>query len=110
LNNFKKENAMPRYLVIWEMDRSKIPADPKEHMMLMKNLSDMTKKWLKDNPGSQWGMSLDAGRGYALHTSAETWQDMSKHLLSFGPYIKGDFMQVLSIEEADEVLKSMMQQ
>ncbi len=101
---------MPRYLVLWEMDRSRIPSDQNERMMLMKNLSDMTKKWLKENPGSQWGMSFDSGRGFALHPSTETWQGLSKHLLMFGPYIKGEYFQVVTIEEAEEVLSSMMPQ
>ena len=101
---------MPRYLVEWEMDRSKMPADQNERGMLFQKLTEMVKQWLKANPGGQWGMSFDASRGFALHTSAETWQGMAKHLMTFGPYIKGDFFQVMSIEESEEVLKSMMQQ
>jgi hypothetical protein len=101
---------MPRYLVLWEMDMSKMPTDTTEQAMLLQKMSAMTKQWLKDRPGAQWGMSLDASRGFALHTSAETWKDMAKHFMSFKPYIKGDHFEVLSIEEADEVLKSMMPQ
>lgn len=101
---------MPKYLNIWEMDTSKMPTDPNERMMLIKKMSDMTKQWLKERPGSQWGMSLDGSHGFALSSGTGTWQDIAKSTMSFAPYVKSKVFQVISIEESDEVLKSMMQQ
>ncbi len=78
--------------------------------MLLKKMSDMTKQFLKDRPNSQWGISIDGSMGFGLSSPTATWQEMSKTALSFVPYIKAKVFQVMSIEESDEVLKSMMQQ
>ena len=101
---------MPRYLSIWEMDRSKVPADPKERMAFLKKMLEMTKQALKDNPGSQWGISISGTEGFALSPARRKWQDAAKGAWTFAPFIKGKILQVMSAEEAEDVLNSMTQQ
>ena len=100
---------MPRYLYIWEIDASRMPADQSERMMIVKKMSDMTKEWLKDRPGSQWGLSLDGLQGYALSAPNASWLEFTTAVQMFLPNVKSKVFQVVSIEETDEILKSMMQ-
>ena len=101
---------MPKYLNLWEVDTSRMPSDPNERMALLKKMAEMTKQFLKEKPGSQWGMSLDGSQGFSLSSGSGTWQEMSMSMMAFAPYIKSKVYQVMSIEEAEELLKSMMKQ
>ena len=101
---------MPKYLNVWEIDTSRMPADAKERMMLINQMMEMTKQWLKERPGSQWGISLDGRTGFALSSEKVTWQQVAQSVISFAPYVKGTIHQVMSIEEAEEVFKSLSQQ
>ena len=100
---------MPKYLNLWEVDMSRMPTDQNERMATMKKMLEMTKQFLKEKPGSQWGMTLDGSQGFSMSSGAGTWQEMSMSMMAFVPYIKSKVYQVMSIEEAEELLKSMMQ-
>ncbi len=100
---------MPRYLNLWEVDTTKMPTDPNERMMVIKKMNDMTKQTLKDHPGSMWGLSLDGLQGYSLSSPTATWQDMTKIMRMFSPYVKFKVLQVIDIDENGEVLKAMAQ-
>jgi len=100
---------MPKYLNIWEIDTSKMPADPKERGPLLNKMLDMTKQMLKEKPGSQWGISLDGNMGFFLSSARGKWQDVAQSTLAFAPYVKSKIFQVMSAEEAEENLKSMAQ-
>jgi len=99
---------MPRYLDIWEIDMTKVPTDPDERMALVTKMHDMTKQWLKEHPGSQWGISLDGTEGFALSSARAKWQDIAAVAAVFQPYIKSRIFQVMSAEEIEEVRNSMM--
>ena len=73
-------------------------------------MMDMTKQWLAGHPGSQWGISLDGNTGFALSPARGKWQDVATTTMMFAPYVKAKSFQVMSAEEAEEVLKSMKQQ
>jgi len=100
---------MPRYFSIWEMDQTKMPADPKERLALLKQMSDMTKKWLKEHPGSEWGGFVGEGKGFAISATSGTALEMNMVSLMFAPYVKNTVYQAISIEEFDEVLKALEQ-
>jgi len=101
---------MPRYISLWEMDTSRMPSDPKERLALLQKMIDMTKQSLKENPGSQWGTFVGENKGFSLSSEGGTWQGMMKIQQMFAPYVHSKVYQAASIEEAEEVLKSMMQQ
>lgn len=41
-----------KYFTLWEMDMSRMSADPKEMADQMTKAIEMTKQWLKNHPGS----------------------------------------------------------
>lgn len=101
---------VPRYMNLWEIDDSKVPTDPKERLALLMKMTEMTKQTLKEHPGTEWGIFLGENKGFSVSSSNATWQDMQKTTQTFAPYVKSEVCQVLSIEEAEQVLKSMMSQ
>jgi hypothetical protein len=101
---------MPRYFTLWEMDQSKMPADPKERLALLKKMSDMTKKFLKEHPGAEWGGFVGEGKGFAISSSSGTALEMNVVSQMFAPYVQNKVYQAISIEEFDDVIKALAQQ
>ena len=97
---------MPKYVNLWEMDMSRIPADPNECMMLLQKMTEMTKQVLKEHPGAQWGSFIGENKGFAV--GEMSWQDIVKINQMFAPYVINKTYQAASIEELEGVLKSMM--
>ena len=97
---------MPKYVTLWEMDTSKLPTDPNERAAVMTKLIEMTKQWLKENPGSEWGAFIGESKGFSL--GAKTPQDIMKINMMFSPYVQFKVYQAASVTEVDEVYKAMI--
>ena len=97
---------MAKYINLWEMDSSKMPADPKERAALMGKLGEMTKKMLDEGQITDWGLFAGGGAGYGISEGTEA--DVYKRCMQFAPYIKFHAHPVLSIDEMSEVMKSLM--
>jgi hypothetical protein len=97
---------MPKYITMWEMDMSRVSNDPKERATAMTMLIEMTKEWLKNNPGTEWGIFLGESKGYTI--GEKTFQDVAKSTLAFAPYVKNVVYQALSINEFEDIYKSVM--
>jgi hypothetical protein len=96
-----------KYVTFWEMDMSKFPADPKERTGVMMKLVEMTKQWKKDHPDSDWGSFIGEFKGFSTSTGSP--QDMMKINLMFAPYVQFKVFQAASIDEVEELMKSMTQ-
>jgi hypothetical protein len=94
---------MPKYVALWEMDASRIPADPQQFATLMAKMIDMTKQWLKDHPGAEWGAFIGEGKGYC--SADMSAQDVIKVNMMFTPYVHFKVYQAASIKELEEVYK-----
>ena len=88
------------------MDTSKMPNDPKESAAVMTKMIEMTKQWLKDNPDLEWGNFIGENGGYVI--GHKTPQDVIKSSLMFKPYVNIKIYQAASIDEFEEVYKSVM--
>jgi hypothetical protein len=95
-----------KYLTLWEMDMSRIPTDPQQSGAVMMKMIEMTKQWLKDNPGAEWGSFIGEHKGFVL--GGRTPQDIMKTTMMFSPYIKFKVYQAASADEVEENIKSMM--
>ena len=99
---------MPKYLSLWEMDDSKMPTAPDERAAVMTKMIALTKQYLKDNPGGEWGAFIGENKGYGI--GGKTPQDIIKLTFMFAPYVKFKTYQTVSIDEVEEVFKAMMAQ
>jgi hypothetical protein len=83
-----------------------MPADPKERAAVLGKMMEMTKKWLEERKGNDWGIFAGASAGYAISEGTEV--DGLKVAMQFAPYIKFTVHPVLSLKQAGDVMKSMM--
>ena len=98
---------MLKYVTLWELEMSKLPNDANERVTVMTKMIEMTKQVLKENPGSEWGAFIGEGKGYSI--GSKTPQDIMKINMMFSPYVQFKVYQAVSIDEFEEVFKSMMQ-
>jgi hypothetical protein len=61
-----EEKAKGRYLVIWEMDQSKIPIDPKTRQAAWTPLVAMVKQDIQTGLTISWGAFVGEARGYTV--------------------------------------------
>jgi len=97
---------MAKYLILWETDRSRLPADPKETVAVLMKLTEGTKQAMKIGQLSDWGVYPSGFKGYVIAEGKA--QDLNKMSLLFYPYITFTAQEVLTIDEGEKVLKSMM--
>ena len=94
---------MGKYLLLWELDRTKIPVDPKERgvefNMLMKAIKqDIKKGILKD-----WGVFVGEHNGYSVVQGTE--REVIKTSQRYTPFIYSAAHPIASITHAGEMIK-----
>ena len=98
---------MAKYILMWQMDTSKFPADPKEAIAMNMKMLETCKQILKEGVGRDWGCFLGGNNGYAIGEGDAA--DMAKATWQFTPYVRFEVQQVLSVDEVIDINKSMMQ-
>ena len=97
---------MAKYLILWEMDNSKWPADPEEQKSLIMKQIEMTKQGLVHSQLTDWGIFPGSNGGFAISEG-----DAATVMLGcqqFAPYCIFDVQTVLSIDEVEQAVKAMM--
>jgi len=96
---------MPKYLLLWEADPSKLPIDPKERGAALSALLDMVKQGIKEGTTIDWGSFLGEGRGYSIHEGSE--MELEKKLQRYVPFVTFKVYRVMSVEQVAEMAKSL---
>jgi hypothetical protein len=94
-----------KYMLLWEMDMSKFPADPVENGKIMAKLIGITKQWGQSHPSGEWGKFLGENRGYSIASSQDEVMQAS---MMFSPYVQFKVYQIVSLEEVEASFKAMM--
>ena len=72
----------------------------------MMKMMEMTRQWLKNTPGSEWGVFIGQHRGYSMAEGDPN--ELMKSTLMFSPYIKFDVFQAANVDEYEEAFKAAM--
>jgi len=96
---------MEKYLLLWELDRTKIPVDPKERgvefNMLMKTIKrDIKKGILKD-----WGLFVGQHHGYSVVQGTEV--EVIKASQRYTPFVYFAVHPIASVNHAGEMIKAL---
>ena len=97
---------MPKYLMIWEVDSSRIPTDPKERGAMWVMFAEMVKQNIAAGKTIDWGAFVGEDKGYAISERSEI--GLGKDVQAMYPYVKFKVHQVMSVDDVVEVAKSMM--
>ena len=101
----KEAKSMAKYLVLWELNNSLAPVDPKERGAAWLAMMEMIKQDLAEGRDSDWGCFVGETKGYTI-----TEQDdvtMMKNLQRFFPFVTFKAMPVVTVDQIVEVAKSL---
>ena len=96
---------MGRYLVIWEVEKSHIPLDPKERADSFALLMAMTKQDIEKGLIKEWSVEVGGGRGYNFVEGTEI--EVSNMIQQFVPYINTQVVPIATFSQTEEVVKAL---
>ena len=96
---------MAKYLVLWEVDTSRTPIDPKERGAAWGAMLDMDKQDIKDGFTKDWGSFLGENGGYMVYEGSE--MELEKKLQRYVPFVTFKVYRVMSVEQIAELAKGL---
>jgi len=97
---------MAKYLVLWEMDETRIPADLKERGAGWKALLDMVKKDMAEGSMKDWGSFIGESSGYTIYEGTEL--ELSIHLQQYVPYVRFEVRPVVPASHTEQVIEALL--
>jgi len=97
---------MAKYLILWELDDSRVPVDADERSTMWEAMADTVKQDIEDGKTTDWGCFVGETKGYAVIDQNDVI-DITKGLQRFYPFVTFQVHQVMSVEQMTEVAESM---
>jgi hypothetical protein len=94
---------MPKYLLLWEVDSSKAPVNPKERGAAWTGMLNMIRQDMKEGKVLEWGSFPGESKGYSVSTMTEL--ELAKNLQRFFPYVTFSVHQVMTLDQTAELAK-----
>jgi hypothetical protein len=95
---------MGKYLVLWEVDQSRVPVDAKERGAAWSFMLEMVKQDLKSGKAKDWGGFVGENNGYSIAEGTEV--EVGNMLHQYTPYVTYKVHPVSSVSQIGEVIKS----
>lgn len=96
---------MGKYLMIWELNYSLVPVDAKERAAGYEMLLTLVKQDFEKGLAKDWGNFVGEGSGYCIAEGSEV--EINKMVQQYSPYVNFKTHPVASVEQVDEVIKSL---
>lgn len=98
---------MAKYLVLWEMDNTRQPVDPKERAAGYEVLVGMLKQNIQSGLLKEWGGFAGETSGFSLVEGTEL--DVNLFVQQFVPFISMKTHAITSLSQVEEMMKAMQQ-
>jgi hypothetical protein len=96
---------MGKYLMLWEIDTTKIPLSPKERGGGWNLLMGMVKQDIKKGLNKDWGAFVGEINGYAVLEGTEV--EIMNALQQYVPFVHFKVHPVASVSQVDEMIKAL---
>jgi hypothetical protein len=96
---------MGKYLVLWEVDRTKIPIDPKERAQGWSLLMAMVRQDFEKGITKDWGAFVGEENGYAVNEGSEV--DVMKSLQQYVPFCLFKVYPIASESHVNEMISAL---
>lgn len=104
-NQRKERKTIGRYLVLWEVDRTKIPIDPKERAAGWGALMAMVREDREKGLTTSWGGFIGESNGYSVFEGAEL--EVMNALQRYVPFVIFKVHPVSSEAQVNEMIKAL---
>ena len=96
---------MGRYLVLWEVDPSRVPVDAKERGGAWSLLMAMVRQDREAGMIKDWGTFVGEINGFAVYEGTEV--AVGSALVKYVPYVSFKVHPLASVSQTDEIVKSL---
>ena len=97
---------MGKYLVLWELDESKIPVDPKERGSAWQMLVGLVKQDLEEGTGKDWGAFVGEHRGYTIHEGTQL--EVAVTLQQYVPFVRFEVHGVETVGQVEQLIEALL--
>jgi hypothetical protein len=102
----RRAKPVARYLVLWEVDSTRVPLDAKERGTAWLAMVEMVKADMKKGWARDWGCFPGELKGYAIDEGTEV--AMMTETLKYVPYVKFEVHPVATLAQVEEAIKASM--
>ncbi|HUS89786.1 MAG TPA: hypothetical protein VMW91_10600 [Desulfosporosinus sp.] len=96
---------MGKYLLLWEVDRARIPIDPKERGAGWGLLMAMVRQDKEKGISKDWGAFVGETNGYAVAEGTEV--EVLNMTAQYGPYVAFKVHPIASESQVNEMIKAL---
>jgi hypothetical protein len=96
---------MGRYLILWEVDQTKIPIDPKERGTGYSLLMAMVRKDFEKGLTKDWGAFVGENNGYSVGEGPEL--EVMKSLQQYVPFCIFKVYPIATESQINEMIKAL---
>ena len=96
---------MGKYLLLWEIDPTKIPVDPKERGGEFSALMKVIKQDMKEGMLKDWGLFASEHKGYSVVEGTEV--EVIKATQRYTPFVCFAAFSIASVTHAGKMIKAM---
>jgi len=96
---------MGKYLVLWEIDQTKIPADPKERKDAWILFMAVVRQDIEKGIVTDWGAFVGETKGYSINKGSEV--EVMKTLQQFVPYCIFSVHPIATEGQVNEMIKAL---
>ena len=96
---------MGKYLVLWEIDTTRLPVSPKERGAASLPLVEMVKQDIKKGVIKDWGVFVGEDCGYSVAEGTES--EIMNTLQPYVPFVRFKSHAIGSLTQVEEMLKAL---
>jgi hypothetical protein len=96
---------MAKYLLLWEVDPNKVPADRKERAALWGPMVQMVKQQMKAGTTIDWGVFAGGLKGFSVSEGDE--MTISESAQKYLPYVTFDVHPIITIDQMEQVIEDL---
>jgi hypothetical protein len=96
---------MGKYLMLWEIDWTKVPLNPKERGAGWSLLLEMVKEDMKKGLTKDWGTFIGELGGYAVNEGSEL--EVMNAVQRYTPFVRFKVHPIGSVSQAEEMIKAL---
>ena len=97
---------MGKWLVLWELDESKIPVDPKERGSGWQMLMALVRQDPEEGTAKDWGAFVGEHRGYVIHEGTEL--EIAVALQQYVPFARFEVHAVETVDQVEQVIDALL--
>ncbi len=96
---------MGKYLILWEIDASRLPVSRKERAAGWKALLNFIKEDFKSGLTLDWGSFVGELKGYSIIEGDEVAINIS--LQQYSPFVTFKLRSITTVEQAEQLIEAM---